>query len=88
MIDGTGTTTPFGRINYLRMMLREQELREFDDLQTHYGGSTNNHLKLIQEGLLEYFFPINSLSKQKCVMRRAMRKPRIMNFKHSVARLT
>ena len=45
-------------------MLRWQALREFDKLQSQYGDATNNHLNLIQEGLLEYFFPINALSKQ------------------------
>ena len=56
-------------------MLRGQALREYDKLQSQYRGATNNRLKLIQEGLLEYFFPINSLSKQKRAMGRAMRKP-------------
>ena len=32
-IDGTRTTTPSGRINYLRTMLRGQALREFDKLE-------------------------------------------------------
>ena len=49
---------------------------------------TNNHLQLIQESLLEYFFHINALYRQKRVMRRAIRKPWIMTFKHFVARLT
>ena len=30
--DGTGTTTPYGCINYLRMMLCGQALREYDKL--------------------------------------------------------
>ena len=74
-IDGTRTTTPPGWIKYLRTMLRGQALREFDKLHSQYGGAINNHLKLIQKGLLEYFFPINELSKQKRVMRRTMHKP-------------
>ena len=69
VIDGTGNTTPSGRINYLRTMLSGQALREFDKLQSQYRGATNNRLKLIQEGLLEYFFPINSLSKQRRAMK-------------------
>ena len=64
MIDGTGTTTLSGRINYLRTMLRGQSLKEFDKLHSQYGGATKKYLNLIQEGLLEYFFPINALSKQ------------------------
>ena len=69
-------------------MLRGQAFREFDKLQSQYGGAANNHLKLIQEVLLEYFFRINALSKQKRAMRRAMRKPQIMAFKRFAARLT
>ena len=63
-------------------------MREFDKLQSQYGGATNNHLKLIQEGLLECFFPINSISNQKLAIRRAMRKPQSMTFKRFAERLT
>ena len=68
-------------------MLRGQALREFDELQSQYGGLTNNHLKLIQDDLLEYFFKINSLSKHKCAMRRAMRKPQGMTFDYFAGKL-
>ena len=70
------------------MMLHGQELSEFDKIQSQYGGAASNHLKLIQEGLLEYLFSINALSKKKLAMRRTMRKPRSMSFKHFAARLT
>ena len=86
-IDGTRTTTAYGQINYRSTMLRGKTLREFNELQSKYGGSTNNHIKLIQEGLLEYFFPIDSLSKKKRAMRRAMSKPWSIIFKHFAARL-
>ena len=69
-------------------MLHGQALREFDELQSQYGGATNNHLKLIHEGLLEYFFPINALSKKNCTIRHAMCKNRSMTFKSFLARLT
>ena len=49
VIYGTGTTTLSGRINYLLIILCGQALMEFDKLQSHYGGSTNNHLKLIRK---------------------------------------
>ena len=68
-------------------MLCGQALREFDSLQSQYGGLTNNHPKIIQEGLIDYLFPINSLSKKKRVMRRAMRKTQSMTFKRFAARL-
>ena len=69
-------------------MLRGQELREFDELQSQHVGATNNYLKLIQEGLLEYFFPINAISKKKRAMRRVMRKHWSTSFKSFAARLT
>ena len=50
-IDGTGTTTASGRINYLSTMLRGTNLREFDELALS-GNLTANHLKHIKEGLL------------------------------------
>ena len=39
--DGTRTTTPYSHINCLHMMLSGQALREFDKLQSQYGGATN-----------------------------------------------
>ena len=79
--DGPRTTTPSGRINYLGTMLHVRALRIFDELQSQYGCLTNNYLKLIQEVLLEYFFPINSLSRQNRAMKRTMRKPQSTTFK-------
>ena len=62
--DGTGIATPSSLINYLLMMLRVQALREFNKVQSQYSGATNNHLKIIQKGLLEYLFPIDALSNE------------------------
>ena len=46
-IDGTGATTPSCRINDLLTMLHGKALREFYEIQSQNGGSTNNYLKLI-----------------------------------------
>ena len=46
------------------------------------------HLKFIQEGLLDYFFPINTLSEQKRAMWRVMHKPWDHPFNCFAARLT
>ena len=86
--DGTGTTSPRIRIDYLHTMLRGQALRELNEVQIQYGGLTNNNIQIIHEGLLEYFFPINSLSKKKCARRRAMHTPQSMTFKSFVTMLT
>ena len=56
-------------------MLRGKALSGFGELKSQYGGATNNYPKLIQEGLLYYFFLVNVLSDQERVMRRAIRKP-------------
>ena len=86
-IDGTGMNTAPGRINYLRKMLRGTSLGEFDKLAV-VGSLTDNYLKHITEGLLEYPPPRNSLYKQDRVMRRAMHKPCNMLFNNFTAPLT
>ena len=55
-IDGTGTITASGRINYLCTMIVETSLREFDELALA-GDLTNCHLKHIMEGLLKHLTP-------------------------------
>ena len=87
-IDGTGTTSPSGRITCLRNMLCGQALRDFDELISQNNGLTKNHLKIITEVLLGYFFPINALSKQKHATRRAIFKTQSMMFKVFDAQLT
>ena len=68
-------------------MIFGQALRDFNELQSQYGGLTNNHLKLIQEGLLEYFLTINLISKKNLSIRRSTNKPQSMTFKRFAARL-
>ena len=87
-IDGTGTTTVAGWINHLHTMLRGGKLQEFDELASNNNGTTNTHLKQIQEDLLGYFFPINALSKQNRAIHRGMSKPRALPMKIFAARLT
>ena len=73
--DVIETTYSPGNIQFLRTMLRREDLREFDVIASKVGSTTNGHLKHIKEGLLSYFFPINPLNKKKRAMGRAMRKP-------------
>ena len=87
-VDGTGTVTVAGKINYLCKILCGEALQEFNELTSHNSGMENSHLKHIQEGLLGYFFPINSLSKKKRVMRRAIRKPWNLPLRRFSAQLT
>ena len=88
VIDGTGTTSVKGRINYLHRMLRAEALIKFDELTSQNCGTTNAHPKHITEGLLGYSPLINALSNQKRVMRRTMNETRKIMFKNFDAQLT
>ena len=55
-LNGTGTTSTAGKINYLRNLLRGESLQEFDYLTSQATSTTNAHLTLTKEGLLAYFF--------------------------------
>ena len=70
------------------MMLHREALREFRKLESQNSGTTNSCLKRIQEGLLGYFFIINTISKQKRAMRRSMRKPQDLPFNRFTASIT
>ena len=70
------------KINDLYTILHGVALREFYKLASQNAGTNNAHLKFIQEGLLGYFFLINTLSNHKCMMRCAMSKPQDLPFKH------
>ena len=87
-IDRTRTTSAPGKIKFLLTMLCGEALRELDFIANQVGNTTNAHLKQIKEVLLRYFFPINALNKKKRAMRRAMTKPRDLQFKRFAARLT
>ena len=54
-IDGTGTTSAPGRINYLLTMLHGESLQEFDELASQINGTTNANLNFIKERILGYF---------------------------------
>ena len=84
-IDGMGTTSVSVRIDYLCTMLRGESQQKFYWLVSHNSGTTSTHLKHIQEGLLGFF--IDAISKQKHMIRRAMRKPRNFLFKIFSAQL-
>ena len=74
-IDGTGTNSASGEIQFLCTLFCGEALREFDFITNQVGNTTNLHLRQIKEGLLRYLFPINALNNKKRAMRRAMTKP-------------
>ena len=63
-INGTGTITVAGQINYLHMMLPGDYLWEFDKLASHNNLTMNSHLKHIQEGLLWYFYRLTTYPRR------------------------
>ena len=71
-VEETGTTTAAGKMHYLHTLLHGEAIWEFYELASHNSGTNNSRLKLIREGLLGYFPPINALSKKKRVMRCAV----------------
>ena len=77
-----------GQTNNLHTLLHGEALREFDKLASQNSGRTSARLKFIQEGLFGYLPSINSLSKQKRIMCRAILKPQYLPFKRFPARLT
>ena len=85
--DGTGTTSHSGWVDYLHTLLRGVSLKEFNEL-TLQGNTTNNHLKHITEGLIEYFPSMNVIPKHKSAIRRAIRKPRKISLKQFTEQLT
>ena len=87
-IEGTGTITVGVIINLLCTLLRRKSLREFDNLASQNNGTTNSYLMKTQEGLLDYLFPINSLSKQKRAIRCYMNKPHTLSINILTAFLT
>ena len=72
--NGTGTTSATGKSHFLRTVLHGKSLIELYVLAGQVSSMTNGHLRLINEGLIGHFHPINALNKQKFVMRRSMQK--------------
>ena len=85
--DGAGITSATRKPHFLRTMLHGEALKRFNFLAGQVGSTTNGYLNLIKEILLGYFPPINTLTKQKLAIRRAMQKPQDLLFKIFSARL-
>ena len=83
-----GTTKFVGRVNFLCTLLCGEALREFENPERHNNGSTESHLKEIQEVLIEYPPPTNAIRNQKRSMFRSMKKPRAIPMKRLVTRFT
>ena len=80
-LDRTNTNLAARKIYYLLTLLCGESFWAFDELEIQNNGTSNEHLKFIQEGLLGYFPLIDTLSKQNRVMHHVMCKPRETLFK-------
>ena len=80
-LESSVTLVSGEKILYLRTLVHGAVLHQFDMLFDELGSTTSENLKSIILGLVTYFFPVNALSKQKCVMRRGMRNPRGLNIR-------
>ena len=56
MLGISGTITVGRKIQYLRKLLSEEELRKFDTLCVQIGNTTSSHLKVNILGLGTYIF--------------------------------
>ena len=86
-IEGTGTMKVAGRTNFLQVLLRGETFQDLDNPEIQNNGTTNTHFKEIQEGLIDYFFPMNAIIKQKRAMRRYMNKPFTLIMKRPTSRI-
>ena len=64
------------KIQYFCTIVRVEELRQFYSLSADVEGANPLNVEDILLELALYVFPVNSLSKQKRVVRCRMRKPR------------
>ena len=62
------------KYQYLRNLVRGEALRQFDLLSANVESTETLKVYNIVKALSQYFPPVNSLSKQKHVMRRGMKK--------------
>ena len=83
----SGTLDTGANIQYLRTLVRGEELRHFDLLSADVDIPENLNVEYIIKGLELYFYLVHLLSKQKNAMRHGMKKPRGLKVRQYMARL-
>ena len=86
-IMASGTLETAANIQYLRTLADREAICQFGSLLAEVESTNPLTTEDIILGLGAYFFPVNSLSKQKRVMRRGVRKPRVLKLRCYAARL-
>ena len=74
-LTASGTLTMGAKVQYPRTIVCGEVQRHFELLSSDLEGTDPLTVETIILGLASYFYPVNSLSNQKRVMRRGMRNP-------------
>ena len=85
---GQHATTGPQRYALVKWVLKGEALTVFEQAAAEAGNETLENLNLVLRSLKTHFFPCKALSTQKRYMRRFLRKPREMNIREFMARLT
>ena len=75
------------KVQYLRTVVRGAALRQFNFFSAVIESTQILNVEDIIKGLAHYLFSVNSLSKQKCSMRRGMENPRALTVRRYAAHL-
>ena len=84
-IYSLGTLDPTAKAKYLRTIVCEEVLRQFDLLYAEVESENPLIVEAIVFGLGAYFPPVNSPWKKERAMRSGMRKPCWLKWRHCVA---
>ena len=84
-LKAAGTLASGVKIRYLSMIVCEEVLHQLNMLSSEVKSTTLEHLKSIILGLRAYFFPVNALPEQQCMIRRGMRKPHSVKVRRYTA---
>ena len=85
-LEASGMLQDAAKIQYLRMLVRGEALRQFGMMYADFESSTPLTLEAIF-GIGYIHFLVNALSKQKRAIRRGIRKPYGLKLRCCVARL-
>ena len=75
-LAASGTLGKYVKVKHIHTLVRGEALRQFDLISSYMEGMNPLKVETVILGLATYFFTVNSLSKQKCMMRRGSRNLR------------
>ena len=86
-LAASGTLEAGAKIQCICTIVCGESLRQFYSFSADVESTQTLNVYDIIKGLVQYYFPVNSLSKQKRAMRRRMKKPRALTVRRYLARL-